>query len=552
MGWEAVSPTKTSPTAGEMTEGVLASAGRGAINQVTSRLNADFASGIGRSVLQGMTFGFGDEIGAGLRSLGGEEYSIIRDKIRADMDEFRDEETAFAYGTEIASALLTPGGVIKVLSMAPKAAKAAASLLPSAAKGRLAQATLGGAAYGAGTAPEMEAVPAGAIAGGVIGAGGQKLGEPISRATSALGRELSSRLGISKLTPGQLAGGYLNKMEQAMTSVPFMGGGVEKARRASVEAFPAMLYNRALRPLGKSVPKDLDARQAFNRTKSIITQEYDEVLEGIDVPFGDEALDALDAVVSRAKENLGEVGKDQAKDFENLVLNRVISAAGDNNDVLSGAQLKKISSEIRKKMSDAIKKNDFDLADAYSDMDASLLSLFADQAPSMATRLKKLDRAYSNYVPLRRAAAMADESAFSPAQALSAVRAAEKKLGATGEGALAAGEGRMQPLMEISKKVLGASLPDSGTAMRSGVLGTVGGLTGIGVGTGYVSPEQAAMIAASGLAGRGLYTKPGMLLLGRPSVRLTKAAARSPATAGLLAEQAAPGAQEMLLGPIVP
>ena len=164
MGWEAVSPTKTSPTAGEMTEGVLASAGRGAINQVTSRLNADFASGIGRSVLQGMTFGFGDEIEAGLRSLGGEEYSIIRDKIRADMDEFRDEETAFAYGTEIASALLTPGGVIKVLSMAPKAAKAAASLLPSAAKGRLAQATLGGAAYGAGTAPEMEAVPAGAIA----------------------------------------------------------------------------------------------------------------------------------------------------------------------------------------------------------------------------------------------------------------------------------------------------------------------------------------------------------------------------------------------------
>lgn len=552
MGWEAVSPTKTSPTAGEMTEGVLASAGRGAINQVTSRLNADFASGIGRSVLQGMTFGFGDEIEAGLRSLGGEEYSIIRDKIRADMDEFRDEETAFAYGTEIASALLTPGGVIKVLSMAPKAAKAAASLLPSVAKGRLAQATLGGALYGAGTAPEIEAVPAGTIAGGVFGAGGQKLGEPISRATSALGRELSSKLGISKLTPGQLAGGYLNKMEQAMTSVPFMGGGIEKARRASVEAFPAMLYNRALRPLGKSVPKDLDARQAFNRTKSIITQEYDEVLEGIDVPFGDDALDALDAVVSRAKENLGEVGKDQAKDFENLVLNRVISAAGDNNDVLSGTQLKKISSDIRKKMSDAIKKNDFDLADAYSDMDASLLSLFADQAPSMATRLKKLDRAYSNYVPLRRAAAMADESAFTPAQALRAVRAAEKKLGATGEGALAAGEGRMQPLMEISKSVLGASLPDSGTAMRSGVLGTVGGLTGIGVGTGYVSPEQAAIIAASGFAGRGLYTKPGMLFVGRPSVRLTKAAARSPATAGLLAEQAAPGAQEMLLGPVVP
>ena len=551
MGWEAVTSTETSPTAGEMAEGVAVSAARGALNQVTSRLNADFASGIGRSVLQGMTFGFGDEIEAGLRSLGGGEYSVIRDKIRADMDQFRDEETAFAYGTEIAAALLTPGGVVKVLTMAPKAARAA-SALPAAAKGRMGQAVAGGAAYGAGTAPEAADVPVAATVGSVLGAGGQKVGEPISRATAALGRELSSKLGVSRLTPGQMLGGYGSKLEQALTTVPIVGGGVEKARRASVEAFPAMMYNRALKPMGKSISKDLDARQAFNRTKSIITQEYDEVLEGVDVPFGDAALDKLSEVVSRAKQDLGEVGRDQAADFENLVLNRVISAAADNGDVLSGRELKKITSEIKKKMATAIKRNEFELADAYSDMDAALLSLFADQAPFMATRLKKLDKAYSNYVPLRRAAAMAEDSAFTPAQALSAVRAEEKRLGATGQGALAAGEGRMQPLMEISKRVLGATLPDSGTALRSGVLGVAGGLTGLGVGTGYVSPEQAAIAAAGGLTGRALYTRPGMMLFGRPAVRAGKAIARSPATAGLLAEQFAPSVQETLLGPSYP
>lgn len=551
MGWEAVTSTETSPTAGEMAEGVAASAAKGALNQVTSRLNADFASGIGRSVLQGITFGFGDEIEAGLRSLGGEEYSVIRDKIRADMDQFRDEETAFAYGTEIAAALLTPGGVVKVLTMAPRAARAA-SALPAAAKGRMGQAVAGGAAYGAGTAPERGDIPVAATMGGVFGAGGQKVGEPISRATAALGRELSSKLGVSRLTPGQMLGGYGSRLEQALTTVPFVGGGVEKARRASVEAFPAMMYNRALKPMGKSISKDLDARQAFNRTKSIITQEYDEVLEGVDVPFGDTALDKLSEVVSRAKQDLGEVGRDQAADFENLVLNRVISAAADNGDVLSGRELKKITSEIKKKMATAIKRNEFELADAYSDMDAALLSLFADQAPSMATRLKKLDKAYSNYVPLRRAAAMADDSAFTPAQALTAVRAEEKRLGATGQGALAAGEGRMQPLMEISKRVLGATLPDSGTALRSGVLGVAGGLTGLGVGTGYVSPEQAAIAAAGGLTGRALYTRPGMMLFGRPAVRTGKAIARSPATAGLLAERFAPSVQETLLGPSYP
>ena len=543
-----VSPTDSSPTAGEMAEGVAMATAKGGVNFVMDRLNSDFGVGIGRSVLQGMTFGFGDEIEAGLRSLGGEEYSVIRDKIRADIEQFRDEETAFAYGTEIATALLTPGGLAKVLTMAaPKAAKAAGSMLPSAAKTRTGKAFAGGGAYGAGTADtsEMEDIAMSVAMGGAFGLGGQMLGEPVGKGVRALGRKLP-------LTPGQMAGGFANKVEQALSSVPGIGGGVSKMRGASLQAFPAMMYNRALKPLGKTIDPKLDARKAFIQTKNIIDNEYDQVLEGIDVPFGGSALDDLQAVVNRAKKNLGEVGKAEAADFETLVLDRVISAAADNGDVLSGKALKEISSDIREMSRQEIAKKNFKLADAYSDMDATLLGLFAKQAPSAATRLKKLDRAYANYVPLRNAAAKADDSMFTPAQALSAARSESGKLGAAGKSSLAAGQGRMQPLLELSKRTLGTTLPDSGTALRQTMTSAAAGLAGGGVTTGAMSPLEAAALFGGGVLGRAAYTEPGLRFVVNPSLRAAGAAARSPATAGLLAERSSPSAREFLLGPSYP
>ena len=59
---------------------------------------------------QGLALGFGDEIEAGARSLFSDRsYSDIRDDIRQQMDDYREDNPAKALGLELGGGLLTGG-----------------------------------------------------------------------------------------------------------------------------------------------------------------------------------------------------------------------------------------------------------------------------------------------------------------------------------------------------------------------------------------------------------------------------------------------------------
>lgn len=119
------------------------------------------ASGIARAAAQGATFGFGDEIEAALRTLGGfnGDYTKTRDEIRTKVDQFKQDHPVIAHGTEIAAGVALPGG------MASQAVKHGVGL------GRAVAGTsaLSGALYGAGNAEEMKDVPIEALKGGGTG-----------------------------------------------------------------------------------------------------------------------------------------------------------------------------------------------------------------------------------------------------------------------------------------------------------------------------------------------------------------------------------------------
>jgi len=120
--------------------------------------------GLARSVGQGVTFGFGDEIEAAFRSLFGEEtYREAVDDVRREIDAFREDNPALAYGSEIASSLLLPGGAaMKAMRYAPTVGRAAL---------RGAQiAGASGAVAGAGQAEGNENIVPGMIRGGATGA----------------------------------------------------------------------------------------------------------------------------------------------------------------------------------------------------------------------------------------------------------------------------------------------------------------------------------------------------------------------------------------------
>lgn len=504
------------------------------------RFTPEYFAGLGRSAAQGITFGTADEIEAFVRSLIGEEtYKKERDKIRAGLEQFRSDFPVEAYGTEIAASLPAMGG-------------AAATLGRLGVRGALKQAGIGGAAYGAGAAEEIEDVPVSAALGGALGVGGEALAPAISRQALALGKKIP-------LTVGQYYP-VMKRGEEALTSMPLFGGGIAAQYKRGMSAFPVYMYNRALKPLGIELPKDTTPRTAFNKARAIFNKKYTEALEGVEIDVSDDLMDDLAQIVSKAKDEVGVAGLEKGADFENMVIRQVLGRVKDGK--LSGESIQDIQKKIGQealrfgKSTDPI---DDKIATAYSDLDVEMMDLIAKYSPAKKELLQKTNKAYSQFVPLRAAAAKGADSGFTPEQAMTAVRAEERKAGAAGLSRLAAGEARMQKPIEVARSVIGDKLPTTGSGERmlmgAALYGGGGALLGAPSGA---SPESAMLGIAGGILGRGATTRGGQALLRgmrlpetvggmrvpaamqRPRVGVVPAISaglRAPATAGLLAQQ---------------
>jgi hypothetical protein len=126
--------------------------------------------GTGRSILQGVTFGFADELEAMIMASGKAEgdYDEELKRIRAEQKRFEQLEPGRAIGSELAGAI--PGGLFAVPKLLGKAG------IKSTAK----QAGIEGAVYGFGAGEGFEERVGGATVGGL---GGFAIGKVLSVAT---------------------------------------------------------------------------------------------------------------------------------------------------------------------------------------------------------------------------------------------------------------------------------------------------------------------------------------------------------------------------------
>lgn len=96
--------------------------------------------GTTRSVVQGLSFGFGDEIEALFMSkIKGTSYKQEVEKIRNEIDSFRKTNPLLAYGGEIVGGVgsaLTGGLAVRALTTGAKAAGAASRAAPTLQIGR--------------------------------------------------------------------------------------------------------------------------------------------------------------------------------------------------------------------------------------------------------------------------------------------------------------------------------------------------------------------------------------------------------------------------------
>lgn len=386
-----------------------------------------------------------------------------------------------------------------VASTAPITPFGAASTLA----GRVGQGVASGAAFGT-LQPVQEGqdfwgekakqAATGGVFGGLAAPVTSAIGRVVSPQTSDKVRELMGA-GITP-TPGQILGGMPRRIEENMRSVPVLGSVIRGAEQRAVQEFDNAAINKALFPLGKSVPKNVTGNDAIQFAETSLRDAYDAALTKIKTPAID---NQLLSDLGNLRAMLGNQPKDMASRLEHIIDNEILARTDQGR--LTGEAIKKAESNLGSLARGLGRSQDYDtriLGDAVEEAQRSLRSWLERAAPPDAVRdLQKANAGWAAFKRVQRAASSvgAEDGVFTPAQLHNAVKAMDYS---KDKASFARGDALMQELSSAGKSVLGSKVPDSGTperAMTAGLLGLLGG-----VATGTASIPWTAAAAAAPLA----------------------------------------------------
>lgn len=479
-----------------------------------------------RSLLQGVTFNLLDEltapvVGTGervrnlVRTLRGEEIpytaqeyeNAYRLNERAAEQEFREQNPVASAGFNIAGGLAAPG------------AGAAGRFIQGAqGAGRIARAGGVGAGYGAaygygageGNPLERASETAqSALIGAGTGAVAQRLlggRQGVQRAVSPQ-RELS-REGVDltlgqMLEPTPVVGGMIRATEDRLAGLPVVGDVIQGARMRTLESANLAGVNRALQPIGETLPKGTKAGfEAVEAAQDALGKAYARVLSGVNLQLDQPLYDDIARVTADAA---ADMGPQRAQQLGEILQARVFRNVDDANATIGGEEFKRIESVLGQQQRQLVRSLDADqqaLGRALGDVRQVFRDALARQNPMEAPRLQDINRGYANLVRMEEAAgapgSLQREGVATPAQIASAVR---RTTGTRSQRAR--GGGIMTDFAQNVGQVIPSQVPDSGTAGR-GALATL-----LATGGAVLKPE----IAIPVIAAAGPYTKAGQTLL---------------------------------------
>lgn len=356
----------------------------------------------------------------------------------------------------------------------------------------------------------------GVAADTAIGAIGGKMGDvgvkALGAVTSPIWRPTVNKLlkeGV-ELTPGQITGGPLHRLEDASMSFPILGDVVQAASKRGEASFSNAAVNRSLNEIGQKLPKDIPAgHQAVAHAQQAFGNEYDNILPQIKIRMNGLLHSDLNSLEAQAQQDLP---ADHFKSFQGMLtgdviapFNRAATVAGRPNAPLTGDALKDmdgaLNQEIRQFKSSA---NPYDrkYADYVADLKQTVHDHMGVQNPTLKPRLDAVDRGYQQLVIAEKAAAPANQGSFSPR----ALQAATLALDTSArKRASAAGGAKMQDLAIAGQDAMNRTIPESGTAYRAAIN------TGAGAALFGLAPHIAVNPLALGGAAALLapYTKTG-------------------------------------------
>lgn len=395
----------------------------------------------------------------------------------------------------------------------------AAQTLPALARGALgigADAAAGGA-ISAATQPVLsgESATDNAIRGAVGSAAGSAVARGIGGVITPT--EPARRLmqeGVTP-TPGQAAGGFLNRIEQSLQSVPIVGQFVRNARDRATDSMNVAAIRRAL-PQNARGEITEGGRQAIERTGQVLSEAYQDVLGRIprvapDMPF-------LRSVVQTARDPEIALTPEAQDRLIGLVRQAVVGRGEMNGEVAK--RVDSVLGNWARQFRGSANGEDRALAQAIAEVQGNFRQLISrNAAPEDAQLLGELNRYYANYLRVQRAAGYvgANEGRFSGEQLQSAVRGLDAS---RNKAQFARGNALMQDLSEPAKSVLGSNVRDSGTPERLMTALMFGGAAAGGAneyygGPGFLTAAALAPLAYSRYGVRALTGQiPGQEALG--------------------------------------
>lgn len=339
-----------------------------------------------------------------------------------------------------------------------------------------------------------EQAKAGAIVGPIAQALAPVVGKVMDPATKEAKKLLAEGV---KLTPGQMLGDRAKRLEDSLTSIPFFGDSIKKAQTRSIESFNVAAANRALSPIGQTLPKKVPAGHEANAfVRKALGDAYEEVLPRL--TFTPDRR--FQAELGRVWQTVGTLPKQQQEQFDKIVLAEIQNKASGGQ--LTGEMFKAVESQLSRQAKGFLSSADFNdrqLGSAIGDSLAAMRRGLIRSNPKDADRLQAINKGYANYTRMRRAGSSvaAADGVFTPAQLHNAVKVGDSTVG---KRAFSEGDALMQDLSGAAKNVLPQKLPDSGTPYR--------GLLALGGGH-LLNPYISAGLAT----GAAAYSQPGQYLL---------------------------------------
>lgn len=336
-----------------------------------------------------------------------------------------------------------------------------------------------GAGYGAGSSDHpYESRLSGAGAGGLFGLGGGMAGRGVARTVgrAAQGVTDPARRALAEadvpMTIGQLLGGVVQRTEDRVAGLPFVGDLIARRRMEGVEGFNRAAFDEGLSPIAATTG-GVVGEQGIDMAQSRVGDAYTAALGGsqvqVDQQFGDDLVAAIESL--RAVPRVGSEATDTVKGIL-----RPPETGGNApsyfgaDDTLTGTNMQPMVRELRK-LSAAYAPDPLGgrIAQGVGQVENAVTGMFDRQAPEVMPAYLRANEAFRNEEVLRGAvhasrngARSTEPGLFMPSQLLDSAAANAGKYG-NGRGTT------RQPFFDLARagqRVLPSKLPDSGTAGR--------------------------------------------------------------------------------------